>query len=203
MNIDRIKSPVFGSKVTMGDNGKLLVPDKPIIPFIEGDGIGADIWKTSVNVFNAAVKKAYGDKRAVDWLEIYAGEKANDVYGPNTWLPSETLDIINEYLKASDYELENLRIRIFQMYDLYLKQSPDYTILDTDERGTKISYKLREKMTVEEMRIKYKSLHWLNELNKNQGTKNTKIQVSKEAMILQVSVFSIDLFFCSSIILTS
>ena len=100
MKINKVKNPVFGSKITLDDNGKLLVPDNPIIPFIEGDGIGADIWSASVNVFNAAVKKAYGDNRSVDWLEIYAGDKANDVYGPNTWLPDETLDFINEYLVA-------------------------------------------------------------------------------------------------------
>ena len=93
--MNKVKSPIVGSKITMTDNGNVLVPDNPVIPFIEGDGIGADIWKASVNVFNAAIKKTYGDSRAVDWLEIYAGEKADDIYVPNTWLPNETLDIIN------------------------------------------------------------------------------------------------------------
>ena len=84
METNKVKSPVFGSKIKMDSNGKLIVPDNPIIPFIEGDGIGADIWKASVNVFNAAVEKAYNGTRKVDWLEIYAGDKANDMYGPNT-----------------------------------------------------------------------------------------------------------------------
>jgi len=132
MNINKVKSPVFGSKLTIDENGKLLVPDNPIIPFIEGDGIGADIWKSSVNVFNAAIKKAYGDNRKVDWLEIYAGDKANDVYGPNTWLPDETLDIINEYLVAIKGPLttpigggiRSINVALRQKLDLYVCLRP-------------------------------------------------------------------------------
>ena len=132
MNINKVKSPVFGSKLTIDDNGKLLVPDNPIIPFIEGDGIGADIWKSSVNVFNAAVKKAYGDNRKIDWLEIYAGDKANDVYGPNTWLPNETLDLINEYLVAIKGPLttpigggiRSINVALRQKLDLYVCLRP-------------------------------------------------------------------------------
>jgi isocitrate dehydrogenase len=130
--MNKVKSPIFGSKITMADNGKLLVPDNPIIPFIEGDGIGPDIWKASVNVFNAAIKKAYGDNRAVDWLEIYAGEKANDIYGPNTWLPDETLDIINEYLVAIKGPLttpigggiRSINVALRQKLDLYVCLRP-------------------------------------------------------------------------------
>ena len=132
MNMNKVKSPIFGSKITMTDNGNLLVPDNPVIPFIEGDGIGADIWKASVNVFNAAVKKTYGDSRAVDWLEIYAGEKANDIYGPNTWLPNETLDIINEYLVAIKGPLttpigggiRSINVALRQKLDLYVCLRP-------------------------------------------------------------------------------
>ena len=132
MNINKVKSPVFGSKLTIDENGKLLVPDNPIIPFIEGDGIGADIWKSSVNVFNAAVKKAYGDNRKIDWLEIYAGDKANDVYGPNTWLPDETLDLINEYLVAIKGPLttpigggiRSINVALRQKLDLYVCLRP-------------------------------------------------------------------------------
>jgi len=132
MNINKVKSPVFGSKLTIDENGKLLVPDNPIIPFIEGDGIGADIWKSSVNVFNTAIKKAYGDNRKVDWLEIYAGDKANDVYGPNTWLPDETLDIINEYLVAIKGPLttpigggiRSINVALRQKLDLYVCLRP-------------------------------------------------------------------------------
>ena len=132
MKINKVKNPVFGSKITLDDNGKLLVPDNPIIPFIEGDGIGADIWSASVNVFNAAVKKAYGDNRSVDWLEIYAGDKANDVYGPNTWLPDETLDFINEYLVAIKGPLttpigggiRSINVALRQKLDLYVCLRP-------------------------------------------------------------------------------
>tara|TARA_B110000263_G_scaffold47297_1_gene39272 strand:- start:2035 stop:3336 length:1302 start_codon:yes stop_codon:yes gene_type:complete len=130
--MNKVKSPIFGSKITMTNNGNLLVPDNPVIPFIEGDGIGADIWKASVNVFNAAVKKTYGDSRAVDWLEIYAGEKANDIYGPNTWLPNETLDIINEYLVAIKGPLttpigggiSSINVALRQKLDLYVCLRP-------------------------------------------------------------------------------
>ena len=132
MKINKVKNPVFGSKITLDDNGKLLVPNNPIIPFIEGDGIGADIWRASVNVFNAAVKKAYGDNRSVDWLEIYAGDKANEVYGPNTWLPDETLDFINEYLVAIKGPLttpigggiRSINVALRQKLDLYVCLRP-------------------------------------------------------------------------------
>ena len=71
-------------KITMED-GEFIVPDNPIIPFIEGDGIGPDIWAASERVFDAAVEKAYNGKRKINWMEVYAGEKANDMYGPNTY----------------------------------------------------------------------------------------------------------------------
>lgn len=79
---------------------KLHVPENPIIPFIEGDGTGPDIWRAASRVLDAAVKKAYKGKRKIAWMEVYAGEKANDIYGLNTWLPEETLDVINEYIVA-------------------------------------------------------------------------------------------------------
>ncbi len=132
MKTNKVKSPVFGSKIKMDSNGKLIVPDNPIIPFIEGDGIGADIWKASVNVFNAAVEKAYNGTRKVDWLEIYAGDKANDMYGPNTWLPSETLDLISEYLVAIKGPLttpigggiRSINVALRQKLDLYVCLRP-------------------------------------------------------------------------------
>ena len=89
--------PSFGSKITLNSDGDLNVPNDPIIPFIEGDGIGPDIWKSSVRVLDAAVEKAYNGKKKISWMEIYAGDKANEVYGDNTWLPDETIDCINEY----------------------------------------------------------------------------------------------------------
>nr|NQU92555.1 NADP-dependent isocitrate dehydrogenase [Bacteroidota bacterium] len=84
-------------KITIKD-GKLTVPDHPVIPFIEGDGTGPDIWNASVGVLDAAVEKAYGGKRKIIWKEVLAGQKAFDLTGE--WLPQETLDTINEYLVA-------------------------------------------------------------------------------------------------------
>src|SRR5512142_1558895 len=95
----KLKPPANGQSVVF-QNGKLVVPDHPIIPFIEGDGTGPDIWRASQRVFDASVKKAYGDKRAIIWFEVYAGEKANQVYGPNTWLHDDTLAAIKEHIVA-------------------------------------------------------------------------------------------------------
>ncbi len=118
--------PIDGEKVTM-NNDKLLVPDNPIIPFIEGDGIGSDIWKSSVRVFDSAVEKAYSGRKKIHWMEIYAGEKANDVYGENTWLPQETLDVVNDCLIAIKGPLttpvgggiRSLNVALRQKLDLY------------------------------------------------------------------------------------
>jgi isocitrate dehydrogenase len=95
----KINIPANGEKIS-SDNGKLKVPDNPIIAFIEGDGIGQDIWKASRLVFDEAVKKAYNGKKKIAWMEIYAGEKALSVYGKNKWLPEETVDAIREYVVA-------------------------------------------------------------------------------------------------------
>ena len=95
----KIVVPVDGEKITVKDE-KLIVPDNPIIAFIEGDGTGPDIWNASKIVFDAAVAKAYGGKKKVAWMEIYAGEKAVKVYGKNKWLPDETVDAIREYVVA-------------------------------------------------------------------------------------------------------
>ncbi|SMB91475.1 NADP-dependent isocitrate dehydrogenase [Deinococcus hopiensis] len=92
-----IQVPTQGEKITMqGD--KLTVPNHPIIPFVEGDGTGPDIWRASVRVLDAAVEQAYGGERKIEWLEVYAGEKSVQVYGEGEWLPQETLDAFNEYL---------------------------------------------------------------------------------------------------------
>ncbi len=113
-----------GSKITI-ENGKLQVPDNPIIPFIEGDGIGADIWATSVRVFDAAVLKVFGGKKKIIWLEVLAGEKAFDKTG--SWLPQETLDTIDEYKVAIKGPLttpvgggiRSLNVALRQILDLY------------------------------------------------------------------------------------
>src|SRR6186713_3622186 len=91
-----VKVPTDGAKITMGANKKINVPDQPIIPFIEGDGTGRDIWRASVRVFDAAVAKAYGGKRQIAWMEVLAGEKAFNQTG--SWLPDETLEAFKKYL---------------------------------------------------------------------------------------------------------
>jgi len=107
------------------ENGKLNVPDHPVIPFIEGDGTGPDIWNASVRVFDAAVQKAYGGKRSIAWKEVYAGEKAFQLTGE--WLPQETLDVISKYLVAIKGPLttpvgggiRSLNVALRQILDLY------------------------------------------------------------------------------------
>ena len=129
--MNKVQYPNNGNRIIMQDE-KLLVPNNPIIPFIEGDGIGADIWKSSVRVFDAAVKKVYGDNKKIHWMEIYAGEKSNDVYGPNTWLPQETLDIIDDCLVAIKGPLttpigggiRSINVALRQKLDLYVCLRP-------------------------------------------------------------------------------
>ncbi len=115
-----------GSKITMTKRGKLVVPNHPIIPFIEGDGIGPDIWAAAVRVFDAAVEKAYGGERKIHWKEVYAGEKANS-RTPGDWLPKATTDDIKEHLVAIKGPLttpvgggfRSLNVAIRQKLDLY------------------------------------------------------------------------------------
>ena len=115
-----------GEKIQLID-GALQVPNHPIIPFIEGDGIGVDVTPAMQAVLNAAVEKAYGGKRKIAWMEVYAGAKANEVYGENTWLPSETLDLIREYHVAIKGPLmtpvgggiRSLNVAMRQGLDLY------------------------------------------------------------------------------------
>ena len=95
----KLKTPGSGSSITF-QNGTLTVPDNPIIPFIEGDGTGADIWNASQRVLDAAVRKAYGGKRSIVWFEVYAGEKANSFYQEEIWLPDDTLEAIRSHVVA-------------------------------------------------------------------------------------------------------
>ena len=130
--MQKTKIPDQGKKITISDSGKLNVPSNPIIPFIEGDGIGSDIWAASVKVFDKAIELAYNNERKIHWMEIYAGEKANSVYGENTWLPDETLDIINEYLIAIKGPLttpvgggiRSINVALRQKLDLYVCLRP-------------------------------------------------------------------------------
>ena len=127
MAYDKIKLPETGAKITMGADGVLRVPNNPIIPFIEGDGTGADIARASFAVWNAAVAKAYGGARKVEWLEVYAGEKANAVYGSEIWLPAETLAAFREFLIGIKGPLttpvgggiRSLNVALRQELDLY------------------------------------------------------------------------------------
>ncbi len=125
-NFNKITVPTNGKKIEVV-NEKLLVPDNPIIPFIEGDGIGPDIWAASKLVLDAAVEKAYKGKRKIAWMEVYAGEKAVDVYGDNTWLPDETIEAIKEYIVAIKGPLttpvgggiRSLNVALRQILDLF------------------------------------------------------------------------------------
>src|ERR1700738_2814953 len=125
----KVEVPAGGEKITIS-NGKLHVPDQPIIPFIEGDGTGRDIWRASVRVFDAAVQKAYGGKRKIHWMEVYAGEKANKAY--NTWLPDETVTACRDYLISIKGPLttpvgggiRSLNVALRQLLDLYVCLRP-------------------------------------------------------------------------------
>ncbi len=127
----KLKPPSDGQSITV-QNGILSVPDHPIIPFIEGDGTGPDIWHASQPVFDAAVAKAYGGKKKIQWFEVYAGEKANAVYGEGTWLPEDTLTAIRQYLVAIKGPLttpvgkgiRSLNVALRQLLDLYVCLRP-------------------------------------------------------------------------------
>ena len=132
MSYERITIPADGSRITMGAGGALNVPDRPILPFIEGDGTGPDITRAAMIVWNAAVKKAYAGNRSVAWMEIYAGEKANSVYGKAVWLPDETLAACREFLVSIKGPLttpvgggiRSLNVALRQELDLYVCLRP-------------------------------------------------------------------------------
>lgn len=124
--------PADGADIVRNPDGTLAIPDNPIIPYIEGDGIGPDITRAAMTVWNAAVAKAYGGSRKIAWMEIYAGEKANTVYGPGTWLPAETLDAIRAQTVAIKGPLttpigggiRSLNVALRQELDLYVCLRP-------------------------------------------------------------------------------
>ncbi|MEE9225389.1 MAG: NADP-dependent isocitrate dehydrogenase [Bacteroidota bacterium] len=128
---DKLTLPTNGRLITVQD-GALQVPDDPIIPFIEGDGTGPEIWRAAQNVFNAAVRKAYGGKKRIVWFEVYAGEKANRVYGENTWLPDDTLKAIRTCTIAIKGPLttpvgggiRSINVTLRQVLDLYVCLRP-------------------------------------------------------------------------------
>ena len=129
MSYKQVKVPASGAKITIKD-GKLQVPENPIIPFVEGDGTGRDIWRASVRVFDAAVQKAYGGKRKIHWMEVYAGEKAFKLF--NSWLPDETVEAFEEFLVGIKGPLttpigggfRSLNVALRKALDLYVCQRP-------------------------------------------------------------------------------
>lgn len=124
-----VKVPEWGAKISISD-GKLHVPDQPIVPFVEGDGTGRDIWRASVRVLDAAVQKAYNGKRKIAWMEVYAGEKAYNQFG--NWLPEETIEAFREFLVGIKGPLttpigggiRSLNVALRKYLDLYVCQRP-------------------------------------------------------------------------------
>ncbi len=122
-----VKIPSEGERIAIGADGRWQVPDRPILPFIEGDGTGPDIWRASQIVFDAAVAKAYGGTRRIVWMEIYAGEKATRLYGEGAWLPEETNAVIREFKIAIKGPLttpigggiRSINVTLRQVHDLY------------------------------------------------------------------------------------
>ena len=132
MSYQHIKVPTEGEKITVNADMSLNVPDQPIIPYIEGDGTGFDITPVMLKVVDAAVAKAYGGKRKIHWMEVYAGEKSTKVYGPDVWLPEETLHAIKDYVVSIKGPLttpvgggiRSLNVALRQELDLYVCLRP-------------------------------------------------------------------------------
>jgi len=127
-----IKVPTEGKQISVNADFSLTVPDNPIIPYIEGDGTGVDISPVMIKVIDAAVKKAYSGKRKISWMEIYAGEKSTQVYGPDVWLPEETLKVLKDYVVSIKGPLttpvgggiRSLNVALRQELDLYVCLRP-------------------------------------------------------------------------------
>ncbi|MES2663762.1 MAG: isocitrate/isopropylmalate family dehydrogenase, partial [Pseudomonadota bacterium] len=132
MGYQKILVPRDGGKVTVNADLSLNVPNHPIIPYIEGDGIGADITPVAIKVVNAAIEKAYGNRRAIAWMEVYCGEKATKVYGPDVWLPEETMEVLREFVISIKGPLttpvgggiRSLNVALRQELDLYVCMRP-------------------------------------------------------------------------------
>lgn len=132
MSDNKIKVPKQGTAITVNEKSGLTVPDQPIIPFIEGDGIGVDVTPAMLKVVDAAVQKAYGSKRKIAWMEVYAGEKATHQYGADQWLPTETLEAMQDYVVSIKGPLttpigggiRSLNVAIRQELDLYVCLRP-------------------------------------------------------------------------------
>ena len=131
MSYKKIKIPKNGSKISYKE-GKIVIPKNPIIPFIEGDGIGVDITPPMINVVNEAVKLAYDGKRKIEWMEVYCGEKATKIYSKDSWLPEETIEALKEFIVSIKGPLttpvgggiRSLNVSLRQMLDLYVCLRP-------------------------------------------------------------------------------
>lgn len=132
MAYNKIKVPSEGKKITIDSNGRLNVPDNPIVPFIEGDGIGVDITPAMLNVVDAAVNKAYSGSKKISWMEVYCGEKSTHVYDKDTWLPDETIEALKEFVVSIKGPLttpvgggiRSLNVALRQILDLYVCLRP-------------------------------------------------------------------------------
>ena len=132
MAYQNIKIPETGSKITLNDDGSLNVPNDPIIPYIEGDGIGIDITPAMLNVVDSAVEKSYGGEKKISWMEVYCGEKSTEVYGDDVWLPDETIEALREYVVSIKGPLttpvgggiRSLNVSLRQILDLYVCLRP-------------------------------------------------------------------------------
>ena len=132
MGYQHIQVPTSGEKITVNQDGSLNVPNNPIIPFMEGDGIGVDITPPMIEVVNAAVEKAYGGSKSISWMEVYCGEKSVATYGADEWLPDETLEAFKEYKVGIKGPLttpvgggiRSLNVALRQQLDLYLCLRP-------------------------------------------------------------------------------
>ena len=132
MSYKHIQIPSQGQKITVQGDNTLNVPDIPIIPFIEGDGTGVDITPVMRRVVDAAVEKAYGGRKRIAWMEVYAGEKATHIYGADNWLPNETVDAVRDYIISikgplttpTSGGMRSLNVALRQMLDLYVCLRP-------------------------------------------------------------------------------
>ena len=132
MGYQHIAVPDKGEKITVNGDGNLHIPDQPIIPFIEGDGIGVDITPVMIRVVDEAVRKSYGDQRCISWMEVYAGEKSVELYGEDEWLPDETVDAMREFVVGIKGPMttpvgggiRSLNVALRQVLDLYVCQRP-------------------------------------------------------------------------------
>ena len=127
MHYDYIEVPADGEAITANPDHTLNVPDRPVIPYIEGDGIGIDVTPVMLDVVNAAVSKAYGGERKIEWMQVYAGQRATEVYGGDVYMPDETLHAMEKYVVSIKGPLatpigggiRSLNVSIRQTLDLY------------------------------------------------------------------------------------